>query len=85
MLTNTLLSALGAFSLLLDGVTPLKAHLGDLSRRNQKRVDNIVREAQEKHLNPRQMNGTTGNSTGSRFLTSATQSKNPFMSTQESI
>lgn len=44
-----------------------------------------MREAQEKHLNPRQMNGTTGNSTGSRFLTSATQSKNPFMSTQESI
>lgn len=66
--------ALGAF--LLSTVAALKRpHLGSLSRRGQDRARSLVQDATHEKLIARQANYTSSSNKGSRFLSSATESR----------
>ncbi len=73
MLTQSIVAAVAAVSLFLDGANGFKSKVGDAARRNQERAAKVVQEAEAaRHLYARGLNATNS-TTPKRFLTNATE------------
>ena len=76
MLSQSIITALAASTLLFDGVVGFKSNIGNTARRHQERAAKIVEESRSgNHLHARQMNGTSNSTMPKRFLTNATARK----------